>query len=179
MKQLLTAVVAWMVSLFSGEPIVIGFDRNTGRYRAFSRGRLFSVRAIMGAAFTVLEVDFPAAAAGAESAQELGVVPENESQQAWQLLKIALLSPVLVTGATATALTFTFNQKRAGAQIAALGSFVTVTGVTGNLPADTEVNVPITGAPALLAGDIIEVLPTHAGAGTAIPAGLVARVELG
>lgn len=126
--------------------------------------------------FTLLTADYDAQPAGTDSVLSMGAVPSQESQGSWLVAKMSLVSPALVTGATATQLVFTFNQYRAGVLVAALGSFTTSTG--NNLAAHVETNVPVTGAPVLLPGDVIEVAVTHASTGTAIPQGLKAKVEI-
>jgi hypothetical protein len=142
-------------------------------------GAIAMVPLVMGAAFTALEYTFPLVAAGTDVQVEIGVVPEAESQQQWQVTKIALIAPSLLTGATATAVTFQFGYSRAGAAIVPIGTFTTVTGAGGNLAANGEVNVAILAAGlSLLAGDVITLVTTHVSTGTAIPNGTIARVEL-
>jgi hypothetical protein len=81
-----------------------------------------------------------------------------------------------MTGATATAVTFTFGYSRAGGAVVAIGTYVTIVNV--NLAANTEQVVTITTPPVLLPGDVITLVTTHASTGIAVPAGLIARVEL-
>lgn len=125
--------------------------------------------------FLVLQSTLVAAAAGTDVTVELGVVPTNFSQGAWIPARTSLVSPALLTGATATQIVFTFQNRRAGSVIGTFGTITTATGV--NLAAGTEV-VAVAGAvTSFLAGDVLELVLTHAGAGTAYGA-ILAKVEL-
>ena len=126
-------------------------------------------------AFQVLANNLVAAAAGTDVTLELGVVPSNFSQGTWLPLRASLTSPALLTGATATAITFSFRANRAGTPQTAFATLTTATGT--NLAAGVEVSVTITSGTALLAGDVIELVLTHASTGTAYGA-IHARVEL-
>lgn len=115
--------------------------------------------------------------AGTDAALVIGTVPSSaEFGQTWTVGKMSLTSPTLMTGATATAVTFTIGYSRAGAAVVAIGTLVTITGQ--NLAANTEVAVAVTTPPVLQAGDVLTLVTTHAGAGTVVPAGLIAKVEL-
>jgi hypothetical protein len=131
-------------------------------------------------AFTVLQalLSNPAAAnaaAGTDQTCELGVVPTNFAEGGWLPVRTSLVSPALLTGATATQIVFTFQNRRAGSVIGTFASLTTATGV--NLPAGTEVVATPGAVTSLLAGDVLEVVLTHAGAGTAYGA-ILAKVEL-
>lgn len=116
-------------------------------------------------------------AAGTDFNMVIGVVPEAQSSQAWACVKLSITSPSLVTGVTATAETFTFSYSRAGAARVVIGTLVLITGV--NLAADTQNALVVAAAGALLqAGDVLTLQKTHASTGIAIPAGVVAKVEL-
>ena len=126
-------------------------------------------------AFTVLQSSLVAAAAGTDVTLELGVVPSGFAQGAWVPSRASLTSPALLTGATATQVVFTFQNRRAGSVI---GTFATLTTATGvNLAAGTEVVATAGAVTSLLAGDVLELVLTHAGAGTAYGA-ILAKVEL-
>ena len=86
-------------------------------------------------AFELLESSLVAAAAGTDVTLELGVVPESFSQTNWVPTKVALVSPALLTGATATAITFSVRANRAGTPGAAFATLATITGT--NLAAGT------------------------------------------
>lgn len=128
--------------------------------------------------FQALDADLPAqAAAGATLTTILGNAPDNFVEPSFTLEKLALTSPTLVTGQATNYATINFRQVRAGSVIATLGSLVlNAAGVT--LPAETEVNVPITGTPVILAGDTIDTTQVQTGTGLALPAGINARCEL-
>lgn len=128
-------------------------------------------------AFEVLEATLPAqAAAGATVITEVGVVPSTFTQPSYAAGKISLSSPTLVTGVATNNATFNVRQVRAGTVIATIGTLTLGAGT--NLAAETETNVPITGTPNLLDGDILDVQMVQNGTGLAIPAGIVAKVEV-
>ncbi len=134
-------------------------------------------------AFETLEAVLPAVAASGPSATTLlGAVPSAEAEGAVVLSKLSLTSPSLVTGAATNFATITFRQLRAGVSVATLGALA-LSASTVTLPAETEVSVPITNATpqfsvTLTPGDIIDVVISQAASGLAIPAGVVAKVEL-
>jgi hypothetical protein len=73
--------------------------------------------------------------------------------------------------------TFTFGYVRAGAARVVFATFST--NVAANaFAAEVEQSLTISPVPALLAGDVIDVLMTQVGAGVAVPVGMLARVEL-
>ena len=128
-------------------------------------------------AFEVLEAVLPAqAAAGATSVTIVGDVPSSFSQPSYSAGKLSLTAPSLVTGVTTNTATVNFRQLRAGAAVATIGTLALINGV--NLAAETEVNVPVTGSPSLLDGDVIDVQLVQGGTGLTLPAGIVAKVEL-
>jgi hypothetical protein len=129
-------------------------------------------------AMEVLQASVDAvAAAGGTTTILLGEVPSKEAQGEFNLEKVSVTSPSLVTGATATAGTFNVRQLRAGAVITAVvGTLALVTGVT--LPAETEVTIPITNAPTLLAGDLLDVQYVQISTGLALPAGCQFKAEI-
>jgi len=126
-------------------------------------------------AFQVLQSTLVAAAAGTDVTLELGVVPSGFAQGTWNPSRVSLVSPALLTGATATAITFTFQNRRAGSVIGTIASLVTTTGV--NLAAGVEVVATPGAVTSVQAGDVIELVLTHASTGTAYGA-ILAKVEL-
>jgi hypothetical protein len=140
--------------------------------------RLYAFAEGLKNTFTEIVWSTPVAyAAGTDFNFDIGVVPEAESDQAWGAVKASVTSPSLVTGATATAETFTLGYSRAGAARVSIATLVTITGL--NLAADTEVSFTVLAAAAsLLAGDVLTLQKTHVGAGITIPAGVVVKVEL-
>lgn len=123
----------------------------------------------------VLRNTLIAAAAGTDVTLELGEVPVTFAQGTFIVARMSLLSPALLTGATATAITFTFQNRRAGSVIGTMGTLVTTTGV--NLAAGTPLVVAAGAQTTVLAGDAIELVLTHASTGTAYGA-IIAGVEL-
>jgi len=124
--------------------------------------------------FVVLQSALVAAAAGTDVTLELGAVPSGFSQGSY-VPRASLISPALLTGATATQIVFTFQNRRAGSVI---GTFATITTATGtNLAAGVEVVATAGAVTSVLAGDVLELVLTHAGAGTAYGA-ILAKVEL-
>ena len=70
-----------------------------------------------------------------------------------------------------------FRQIRAGASIGTIGTLaLSASSVT--LAAEVETNVPVTGSPILVPGDVIDVQMVQSGTGLASPAGVVAKAEL-
>jgi len=114
--------------------------------------------------------------AGTDVTLILGIVPSGFAQGTWSPTRVSLTSPATLTGATATSVTFTFQTRRANSVV---GSFAALTTATGtNLTAGIETLVPAVTTPvAILAGDQVECVLTHAGAGTAYSL-VAARVEL-
>jgi hypothetical protein len=128
------------------------------------------------AGFTLLTADFDAQGAAVAAVLSMGAVPSQESQQSWIVAKVSLVSPALVTGVATNNVTFNFAQYRAGVLVA---TFATLTlGAGTNLGLHAEQNVPVTGSPVLLAGDVIEVATVINGTGLALPQGLKAKVEI-
>jgi hypothetical protein len=114
---------------------------------------------------------------------DIGVVPEAESDQGWQVAKLSLISPTTMAGSATLQETFVFGYSRAGAAIVPIGQFVTTVVVTagtaGPLTAETETPVTVLAAGlSLLAGDVLTLSVTPTSTGTAVPAGAIAKVEL-
>lgn len=129
-------------------------------------------------AMEVLQTTLPAvAAAGGTTTFLLGEVPTKEAEGAFNLEKVSVTAPSLVTGATATAGTFNVRQLRAGSVITAVvGTLALITGV--NLAAEVEVTIPITTVPTLLAGDLIDVQYVQISTGLALPVGTQLKAEI-
>jgi hypothetical protein len=124
--------------------------------------------------FLVLQTTLVAASAGTDVTVVLGAVPSGFAQGSY-VPRASLISPALLTGATATHIVFTFRNRRAGTVI---GTFATVTTDTGtDLAAGVEVVGTAGAVTSVQAGDVLELVLTHAGAGTAYGA-IVAQVAL-
>lgn len=133
---------------------------------------------IAGAAFETLEAVLPAqSAGGATSVTILGAVPSAHAQPQYQPSKLSLSAPSLVTGQATNFVTVNFRQMRAGASVATIGTLA-LSAATVTLPLEVERDVPITGSPILLGGDVIDVQCVQSGTGLALPAGVVAKVEM-
>src|SRR2546423_12443222 len=105
--------------------------------------------------FVVLQSPLVAAAAGTDVTLELGAVPAGFSQGTYTP-RASLVSPALLTGATATQIVFTFQNRRAGSVI---GTFATITTATGtNLAAGVEVVATVGAVTSVLAGDVLELV---------------------
>jgi len=134
-------------------------------------------------AFQTYEAVLPAVAASGSSATTiLGAVPSKEAEGAIVLSKMSLTSPSTVTGQATNYCTFTFRQLRAGASVATLGTFV-MSAASVVLTAEVETDVTIINATPQFAvsmapGDVIDVVISQTASGLAVPAGVVAKVEL-
>lgn len=133
---------------------------------------------IWKAAMEVLQVTLPAvAAAGGTTTFELGEIPVRETEGAFNLERISVTAPSLVTGVTATSGTFNVRQIRAGSVVTAVvGTLALVTGV--NLPAETPVVIPITTVVNWLPGDIMDVQYVQVSTGLALPVGTQIHAEI-
>lgn len=127
-------------------------------------------------AFEVLSVTTGVVTATTNNTYILGVAPTTMSQGSWTPSKVSITSPSLVTGVTAAQDTFTFKRYRGAVDQGTWASYVTSTG--NDLPALTEVSLPITAATTFLPGDVITCALAQTGAGTALPAGVTIKVEL-
>jgi len=128
-------------------------------------------------AFAVVQNSLPAqTAGGATSTTMVGDVPTQEAQATFQPTKLSLTSPSLVTGVATNNATFNFRQMRAGVSQATIGTLTLGSGT--NLAAEVETNVPITGAPILLPGDVVDVQMVQNGTGLVIPVGVIAKAEM-
>jgi hypothetical protein len=124
-------------------------------------------------AFLSYVANFPliAAAAGTTTIV-IGEVPLNFTQQHFSVARVSVVCPSLVTANSLG--TFNVRQLRAGAVIATFATLL----VAANLAASTPVVIPITAAPDILAGDVIDVQWVQTGAGLALPAGSTVKVEM-
>jgi hypothetical protein len=116
-------------------------------------------------------------AGGAASTTILGIVPSTFGQTNYLLGRLSLTSPSLVTGQATNYVTIAFRHMRAGVAVATLGTY-TMSTAPVTLPAETEQVVAITGTPDIRAGDVLEVICTQVGTGLALPASVIAQVEL-
>lgn len=127
-------------------------------------------------AMQALDNPLPAqTAAGATSVTELGEVPSTFAQATWTPSKLSLASPSLVTGVVTNNVTFNFRYVRAGTP-AALGTLTLASGT--NLAAEVETAVPVTYTGTLSPGDVIDVQMVQNGTGLAVPAGVLAKIEI-
>lgn len=126
----------------------------------------------------VLDAVLPAqTAGGATSVTVLGDMPSAESTATWVVGRLSLTSPTLVTGAATNFATINFRQVHAGSAVQTLGTLA-LNATTVTLPAETEVNVPITGTTPIPSGDTVDVQLVQSGTGLALPAGILARAEV-
>ncbi len=134
-------------------------------------------------AFNAQDVSLPAQAAGGATVETIvAVAPSSFAETGWQLARVGLASPALVTGVATNNATFNIRQYRGGNPVAANGGTpATVTlGAGTNLAAFAELVIPLATAPnnvAAQAGDVFTVQMVQNGTGLAIPANVLARVE--
>ena len=129
-------------------------------------------------AFEVMQVTLPAvAAAGGTTTFLLGEFPTKESTGAYNIDKVSVTAPSLVSGATATAGTFNVRLLRAGAvNTAVVGTLALITGV--NLAAETEVVIPFSVTVNPLPGDVLDVQYVQISTGLALPVGTQLKAEV-
>jgi hypothetical protein len=129
-------------------------------------------------AFVINDAVLPAQSAGGATATTIiGAVPSNLTQATWTVEKISAVSPSLVTGAATNYASLVVRQMRADVLVQNIGTLaLSASSVT--LPAEVEVNIPITNSGPLLDGDILDVQQTQTGTGLAFPAGIVVKAEL-
>jgi hypothetical protein len=129
-------------------------------------------------AFEMLQAVLPAqSAAGATSVTIVGAVPSSYDQPNYSVGKLSVTSPSLVTGQATNFATINVRQMRAGASVGTIGTLA-LSAASVTLPAEVETNIPVTGSPVLLDGDVLDVQLVQTGTGLALPAGIVAKVEL-
>jgi len=129
-------------------------------------------------AFSTDDAVLPAqSAAGGTITTLIGAVPSNLVQSTWQVEKLSAVSPSLVTGAATNYASLVVRQLRAGSVVQTLGTLA-LNAASVTLPAETEVNIPITNAGPLLDGDVLDVQQQQSGSGLALPAGIVVKCEL-
>lgn len=144
----------------------------------YARFGFYLLPRVAGGAFEILEATLGAvaAAAGTTVPAELGEVPVQESEQHWQIARMSVTAPTLVTGNASNSGTLNVRQMRAGSAVATVGTLALVAGV--NLAAETPVQIPVTGTPDLLAGDVLDVQYVQIGTGLALPAGTSVKAEI-
>lgn len=129
-------------------------------------------------AFVVKQAVLPAqSAAGATSVTILGEVPSTFAEPSYAPQRLSLISPSLVTGQATNFATINIRQMRAGSAVATIGTLA-LSAATVTLPAEVPVSVPISGTPVLLDGDVIDVQLVQTLTGLALPAGIVASIEM-
>lgn len=126
--------------------------------------------------FTVLQANTDINTAATDATWVIGAVPGTFSTGNYTPVKLSITSPSLVTGASATQNTLTFKRYRGAVDQGTFATFVTSTG--NDLPALTEVVIPVTAGTTFNAGDVVTVAKTHTSTGTALPAGLLFKVEI-
>jgi hypothetical protein len=124
----------------------------------------------------VLQANVTVAAAVGTTVQEIGEVPTREAEGTFNVERIEITAPSAVTGNGTNSTTINVRQMRAGAAIATLGSLALVAGV--NLVAEVPTALALTGAPTVLAGDVIDAQFVQIGTGLALPAGTNIAVEI-
>lgn len=129
-------------------------------------------------AFVVKQAVLPAqTAGGGTSATILGEVPSTFAEPSYAPQRLSLISPSLVTGQATNFATVNFRQMRAGSAVATIGTLA-LSAAAVTLPAEVPVSVPISGSPVLLDGDVIDVQLVQTASGLALPAGIVATIEM-
>lgn len=129
-------------------------------------------------AFVPMRAVLPAqAAAGATSVTVVGEVPSTFVQPSYSPQRLSVTSPSLVTGQATNFATINVRQMRAGGVVATIGTLA-LSAAAVTLPAEVPVSIPISGSPVLLDADVIDVQLVQSGTGLALPAGIVASVEL-
>jgi len=128
-------------------------------------------------AFVVIEEGLQnQAAGGAMQETVIDSVPGSFSESAYQIAKLALVSPATMTGVATNNVTFNFRQYRGGVLLQTVGTVTLAAGT--NLAAMTEVAVPITGGTAAQVGDVFTVQTVQNGTGLAVPLGVMVKVEM-
>jgi hypothetical protein len=105
----------------------------------------------------------------------VGSVPSSFAEPAYAVQKMSVISPSLVTG-VAAGVHIDFRLVRAGSSLGNLGTLSLVSGT--NLAAEVEVNIPAVGTLIPQDGDVIDVQCVQLATGLALPAGVVATIEL-
>lgn len=129
-------------------------------------------------AFVTKQAVLPAqSAGGATSVTIVGEVPSTFAEPSYAPQRISVISPSLVTGQATNFATINVRQMRAGSAVATIGTLA-LSAAAVTLPAEVPVSIPISGSPVLLDADVIDVQLVQSGTGLALPAGIVAAVEL-
>lgn len=115
---------------------------------------------------------------GTDGVTKLGAAPSTESQGSWLPFKCSLTSPTLVTGQATNFVTISFRAYTTAA-VARTIATLAFSASTVTLPANVEVNVPITAGAVIQAGEFVDVLCAQTASGLALPPGIVAKVEIG
>lgn len=122
-----------------------------------------------------LETNLPAqAAAGATIITPISEVPLVSADHI--ISHVRLTSPSLVTGVATNNATINVRRWRGGVLQETSAAITLAAGV--NLPAETQVELPVTGSPYVLPGDLFDAQQVQNGTGLALPAGISCQVEI-
>lgn len=116
-------------------------------------------------------------AGGSTSVTILCEVPSTFAEPSYAVQRISVTSPSLVTGQATNFATINVRQMRAGSAVATIGTLA-LSAASVTLPAEVPVSIPVSGTPVLLDADVIDVQLVQTGTGLALPAGILASVEL-
>jgi hypothetical protein len=123
-----------------------------------------------------LVVNLPAqAAAGATVVTEMGEDPTTEGSDT-AINRVRVTSPSLVTGVATNNATINVRRWRAGVLVETTASITLASGT--NLPAATQVDLPVIGSPYIAQGDTFDVQQVQNGTGLATPAGIAVEIEI-
>jgi hypothetical protein len=127
------------------------------------------------------DVSLPAqSAAGATSETVVAVIPSTFTTAQFNDARMSLTSPSLVTGAATNNVTYNVRQYHNGTLVTTpasgiIGSLQLVSGT--NLPAFTEVVIPVNTGTNFVPGDVVTVQMVQNGTGLASPANVLVKIE--
>lgn len=131
----------------------------------------------MTAATVIVGDNLPAqTAGGAVTITPLGEIPLLEANPC-TINRVVVISPALVTGVVTNNVTLNVRRWRAGVLVETTATITLTNGV--NLPQNTAVNIPVTGAVYCAPGDVFDIQCVQNGTGLALPAFIVCQVEVG
>jgi hypothetical protein len=132
----------------------------------------------MTAALVIIADNLPAqAAAGATTITPIGEIPLLEAAQC-VINRVVVVAPALVTG-TAGPNNATINVRRWRNGVLVETTATITLAVGTNLPQSTAVPLVVTGSPYCAPGDVFDVQCVQNGTGLALPAFILAQVEVG
>lgn len=118
------------------------------------------------------------AAAGADQTVLVGVV-EPQDGQGNGVDRMIVTAPsgfTTVTGAATNNAQISVRQVRAGSVVTTIGTLVFNAGT--NLSAENPVSIPVSSAPSLQAGDVLDAVMHQNGTGLAVGAGVIVQVTV-